>query len=383
MADKLVRHQAALSLRTSAGLALGVALVLGSFAALTTHGALLTAKLLWAIAIGTMAYRVFVTGRVGRWRSTFFMILAFAFIVHFKSRLIGLTGSAFIASDAQEVPFCHIAIASSFLNHVYQQYLAWMSGAWRQWSPLTWGALWLGITLALGQAWCSWACFYGGLDSCFARLARTPRIVWNHLPKGVRDLPAAILIAMMLLSLVALKPIFCLWACPLKLGTGFLDPNQLARQLQLASFATIGVVFLIALPWLTKKRTFCTLICPFGAWQAFFGRVNPYRVTITPERCIQCQLCIKACPTFAIDHEGLKGHQVSAYCNRCGECMDVCPTGAIDYTLAGKSRTLLPPGASRILFLLSAWLVAGSVSMLFVPDVMVTLWRWGSAWSAR
>ncbi|HAM41227.1 MAG TPA: hypothetical protein DCP69_07770 [Candidatus Omnitrophica bacterium] len=369
-------HQAALPTRTSVVLATVLFLALVGLTAGAANGERLIARIVWAGMIAVMAGRVFVTGRISRWRSVFFIILAWAFIVQFKATLIGLTGSAFITPDIQEVPYCHIAIASSFLNHLYQQYLAFMSGAWRQWSPLTWGVVWLGVTLVLGQAWCSWACFYGGLDNGFALLRRKPLVKWVWLPKGVRDLPAAILIAMLLVSLVTLKPIFCLWVCPLKLGTGFLEPDQLTRKLQLLSFATIGIVFLVVLPWLTKKRAFCGLICPFGAWQAFVGRLNPYRVQIQPDRCTQCQRCIVVCPTFAIEREGLKQHRVLPYCNRCGECMDACPTDAIGYSLVGKPFASLPPKTARIAFLLSAWLIGGAVSMWFVPEVMVKLWRW-------
>jgi len=378
----MTEHQAALSERTSAALACGLFLALAWLSTLNADGALLIARFAWVAALAGMAYRVFVTGRIGRWRSVFFIILAWAFIVQFKANLIGLTGRAFIAQDIQEVPYCHIAIASSFLNHVYQQYLALMSGVWQTWSPLTWGALWLVITLVLGQAWCSWACFYGGLDAGFARIRRKPLVKWNQLPRGLRELPAAILVAMLLLSLVVLKPVFCLWVCPLKLGTGFLDPNTTTRQVQLAIFILIGVIFLVVLPWLTKKRAFCGLICPFGAWQAFFGQVNPYRVAIKPEACVQCQLCVKACPTFAIDTQGLKEHKVSPYCNRCGECMDACPTGAIDFSVGWKRPLALAPGVARIAFLLSAWLVAGAVSLLFVPEVLVKLCRWAVSWFA-
>jgi hypothetical protein len=260
----LKRHQAALPVKKSAALAGGLFFALAWLSALSTTGALLFAKLGWTVAIAFMAYRVFVTGRISTWRSVFFIILAWAFIVQFKAQLIGLTSRAFVVSAIQEVPYCHIAIASSFLNYLYQQYLALMSGAWHKWSSLSWGLLWLGITLVLGQAWCSWACFYGGLDSGFAKLRRKPLIKWKQLPKGMRELPAAILVAMLLLSLVTMQPIFCLWACPLKLGTGFLDPNTRTRLIQLISFTAIGLVFLIALPWLTKKRAFCGLICPFG-----------------------------------------------------------------------------------------------------------------------
>src|SRR3989338_8629184 len=185
------KHPAALPEKASMALAGLIVLILGFFSWWTTNGALLIAKLVWIFCIGGMAYRIFVPGRISRWRSLFFVILAWAFIVQFKSKLIGISGNAFITPEIQEVPYCHIAIASSFLNHLYQQYLAFMSGSWRSWSPLTWGALWLGITLVLGQEWCSWACFYGGLDNGFAKLLRRPKIKWIKLPKGMRDLPAA------------------------------------------------------------------------------------------------------------------------------------------------------------------------------------------------
>ena len=48
--------------------------------------------------------------------------------------------------------------------------------------------------------------------------------------------------------------------------------------------------------------------------------------------------------------------------------MDACPTGAIDYTVGWRKPIALPPGLGRALFLLSAWLVAGSVSLLIVPE---------------
>jgi len=381
MTSRTHLHQAALPQRTSIALGLVIIVALGSLVwATTARGPLLLAKLLWVCAIGFMASRVFRTGSISFWRSAFFIILAWAFIVHFKAKLIGLTGRAFVAPDVQEVPYCHIAIASSFLTYLYQQYTALMSGAWGNWSPLTWGALWLLVTLVLGQAWCSWACMYGGLDSGFARLRTRPLVKWKTLPKGVRELPVAILVAMLLISLAMMRPAFCLWMCPLKLGTGFLDPNTLTRTIQLIVFATIGIVFVIVLPLLTNKRAFCGLICPFGAWQAFFGRLNPYRVTISESACTQCQRCVTVCPTFAIEPEGLKRHAVLPYCNRCGECMDACPTGAIDYTVVGQRWLTLPSGWARRLFLMTAWVVAGAVSLLFVPDAMLTLWRVVFSW---
>lgn len=140
------------------------------------------------------------------------------------------------------------------------------------------------------------------------------------------------------------------------------------------SLATVGC---------NLKRAFCGLICPFGAWQAFFGKINPYRVSIIGEKCTRCQRCVVACPTFAIEKgigdspqkEGTVPNLLS-YCNRCGECMDVCSSGAIDYAVGWGRRNFFVGGAARVLFLISAWLVGGAVSLLFVPEVMLKIWEW-------
>lgn len=358
-------------------LSLVLAAAIAAFLAFTvsagTAGTLLNVKLAWIAFIGFASYRVFATGRVSKWRSIFFIILAWAFVLEFKANLAGLSGSAWITSDVQEVPYCHIAIVSTLLNHLYNQSIALLSGDYLKWSPLAAGVLfWLMATLAIGPGWCSWACFYGGLDTTFSKVRKKPVFKWFHVPLRLRDLSLGIFITVLLLSLAYLQPVYCLWICPLKISTGFLDPDTAIRQIQLTVFAAAGILFIIILPLLINKRTFCTFLCPFGAWQYLIGRTNLFRVTINPARCTLCQQCLEACPIYAIDAKGVKEHKISDYCNRCGDCFDACPTGAINYSVMGKmSDTQVP----RVLFLLAAWLVGGGVSLLFVPRALMRIFH--------
>jgi ferredoxin len=60
----------------------------------------------------------------------------------------------------------------------------------------------------------------------------------------------------------------------------------------------LGVVFLAAGMFI--GRPYCRWLCPYGAILRLAGRVSKWRVTITPEECIQCRLCEEACPFGAI-----------------------------------------------------------------------------------
>jgi len=69
--------------------------------------------------------------------------------------------------------------------------------------------------------------------------------------------------------------------------------------------------------------------------------------------CIACNMCVKACPSFCIEVDGVKleGEKRKSptifdldytQCSLCGACVEVCPTDALDYSkgynLASTSR---------------------------------------------
>ena len=333
--------------------------------------------LLWVAYVGVIAFMLLHTGRTSRWRAVLFISMAWLFLVNkFFRGLLGFSyfvsyEEAFRGGSAQVVPNCHIAIGAAFLNYLYQQYLALKSGHWSDWGPLSLGLLWVGVPFIFGTAWCSWGCFYGGLDEGFSRVFRKPLIRWFRMSSRSRDLPSAILVFMMLISLTTMLPIFCLWICPLKLTSSFLDPVDRVRQVQAVIFMSVAVGALVLVPVLTKKRLFCGMICPFGAWQAFVGKVNPFKVRIDPEKCTRCQRCMRVCPTFCISPEGVKEHEIGPYCNGCGECIDACPDSAIRYTVLGRDTVFSLKGGPlaeltevRTFFLFAYLLLGGAIGSL-------------------
>lgn len=301
--------------------------------------------LAWSLFAAGTAFGITYTGRISLFRRLFFSASALSFLFHFKSQLLpgGPAPSCFSAA-----PYCHISMAAYFPGYLYQQYLALMSGHWRMWGPLTLAAAWLFVTLAIGRAWCSWACFYGGIDDGLSALPRRPLVRIGGWALRLRDMPAALLVFLMLASLAYMLPVFCLWLCPFKLTPAFADAAGPARAAQLSLTAAAAAALVIG-PLLTRKRLFCSYLCPFGAWQAFWGRVNPFRVTVDKAACSGCGACAEACPSCAMKPGEDGRPEPGPYCNLCAQCLSACPKGALRYTLMGMDLPAVPRRFGRLI----------------------------------
>ena len=60
----------------------------------------------------------------------------------------------------------------------------------------------------------------------------------------------------------------------------------------------IGICFLLV--GLFVGRPYCRFFCPYGVILRQLSRLSKWRVTITPDECIQCRLCEDSCPFGAI-----------------------------------------------------------------------------------
>ncbi|MGA2775777.1 MAG: 4Fe-4S binding protein [Candidatus Omnitrophota bacterium] len=246
--------------------------------------------------------------------------------------------------------------------------MAITSGEWGIWGVLTLGFLWLLIIFTIGQGICSWVCFYGGIDEACSKIARKP-LIKLKIPRPWRDFPIAFLIFLLVVSFLQGLPVFCTWFCPFKLTEAFWDSDPVIKTAQTALFWSALAGFVIILPILTKKRTFCSLICPFGALVSICGKVSPYKVTINKEKCIHCGKCQDVCPVFAIENKNSDKYKVSSFCNRCGKCIDTCPVNAINILSEQSGQQI----DTRAIFIFLSLLVTGVISGSFVPWVFLQL----------
>jgi Fe-S-cluster-containing hydrogenase component 2 len=297
-----------------------------------------TTSTIWALFLGFITFMIYKTGKISKYRSTFFIIYAIAFVLTFTSHLLEERGSTALSQELiteNEAPLCHVAIPTLILPASLKQIVIYPTkltgGPYGGFYPILF--MWLLSVVTLGRGFCSWGCFYGGIDEGFSKIFYKEKIPTKNMNPKWKILNFAVLIVVVFWAFLAMEPVFCRWLCPLKLVTEHVEITNFTVYIQTIIFVTLGMGLLVVLPVLTKKRIHCSLFCPLGAFQSIVGLINPYRVRIDKQKCNECGICQKVCPSFAITEENIKKKKMSITCTRCGECMDACPQEAINYSL--------------------------------------------------
>jgi ferredoxin-type protein NapH len=151
-------------------------------------------------------------------------------------------------------------------------------------------------------------------------------------------------------STVFLSPAYCSWGCPFRAISEFLEVSSPLILIQTVIFFALFIGLVIVLPVLTRKRTQCTFLCPFGVMQSLMGKINPFYVKIDKDKCSECGRCINECPVMAIDKHGLLTGKVKITCVKRGRCMDNCPKKAIGIHIKGTPSTSFTSGLAKKIF---------------------------------
>ena len=270
-------------------------------------------------------------------RRIFQTVFAVGFCIAFISDLYDERGSMAITSQAMsnsELPFCHIAIPQVLVPLLVTKNIifpARISGHYASVASMI--LIWLVCTLTVGRGWCSWICFYGGWEEGFSHAAKKPRLKLLPKNKELREFHFGFFFFIVLASLCQLACIYCEWFCPFKLVTEFSPVDSIPSLIATVMFIGLFLGLVVVLPILTKKRTQCSSLCPFGAFASLTDRFSLFQMKIDTEKCSGCMKCASTCPFSAIDFKTIqekKGHP-EITCAKCGECVSVCPNKAISY----------------------------------------------------
>ncbi len=171
---------------------------------------------------------------------------------------------------------------------------------------------------------CGWACPFGALQELIYSLPilrkmkqwKTPFWLTNTIRGGL-----FCVVLLFLFGIVGGRKGFVIYH--------YLNPFNLFNLDFDHWLILVTVVVSLTLAFLTY-RPFCHLICPFGFVSWIAERISLTRVKIDHEKCTDCGLCIKACPTQAAKGRVLD-KLFAADCFSCARCLNVCPQDAIRY----------------------------------------------------
>lgn len=317
------------------------------------------ASLLVACFMTVLFFLMMRTRQTYRWRRWFFAGLGFLFPIGFIWELIALRGSMSIPIErmlSEDTPFCFLAIPMMLIPAALTKTVIFpgsiLPTASNPHSIAVMVGLWFAATLALGKAWCAYGCFFGGIEEGFAAFPKKAR--FTKLNPKWRLMPWAVLAVTVLASAALFEPFYCSWLCPFKTITEYAEVNSVETAVQTGVFLSLFLGLVVVGPVLTKKRTQCTFLCPFGVFQSWFNKIHIFDVRIQRDKCLDCVICSRDCPTMAIDAESVKKGRTLNDCMRCGACIDNCPKQAAVWHIKGTEPGAHPERA-RLLFLYAAW----------------------------
>lgn len=292
------------------------------------------------------------TRKTDKYRTILFVTIALTFPLGFIFKLYEMRGHFMVLTFEDmlqyKAEFCIIGVTQNIIPLIIRKEIFFPIEAKRVAFSLI-GAIVIGLTV--GRGFCSWICFFGGWEEGLSRITKKAKI--KNINFKFRLLPFAVLFSTALLSAAFFTSIYCYWICPFKTISEFVEVSTFLIVIQTIIFLTLFIGLVVILPILTKKRTQCLLLCPFGAFMSFFHKINPFEVRINKELCTNCQHCIKICPVLAITPETLKDGKTNISCTRCAKCIDECPKGAITYHIHG-TKLFVKPELKRMLFLYPA-----------------------------
>ena len=335
-----------------------------------------------------------VKGSSSKYRHIFQVVFAVGFCIAFIADLYASRGSMAITEGAMssaEIPFCHIAIPQVLVPLAITKSIVFparISGHYAAVASML--CIWFIFTLTIGRGWCSWVCFYGGWETGFSSIAKKKRINLLSKNRELREFQFGFFAFIVLASLGSLAAIYCDWFCPFKLVTEYIPMDSALGIISGIIFIGLFIGLVVVMPFLTKRRTQCSILCPFGAFASLTDGISMFRIKIDTDKCKGCMKCASACSFGAIDFSTIRENRgrPEITCAKCGDCIGACPQKAIAYDFRFTKKCPRPQADTRaakfiqnfldpaLLFRFSAFTFYAIMSSTFSVQSMELIVQW-------
>jgi|SRR6056297_84519 len=175
-----------------------------------------------------------------------------------------------------------------------------------------------------GRWFCGHICPFGFFQDLLNKLSK----INLHIPNFIKYFKYVILFGfVILLPLLTQKTTFCSYICPagtLQAGLTLVWFNDF--YLGILYYWKLIVLFLFTSASIFIHRPFCNTTCPLGLLLGFFNKISFFSIKVIENKCIKCDKCYDICPSDIQIYKNDK----SIECVRCYDCINVCPTNAIE-----------------------------------------------------
>lgn len=216
----------------------------------------------------------------------------------------------------------------------------------------------VGMSLLLKKAFCSWLCPVGAVSELLWKLGR--RILGRNaaFPRWL-DLPLRSLKYVLLGFFVLIIGSMSAAALDEFMGTpyGLVADVKMLHFFRGMSLTTVLVIAMLVLLSMLVKNFWCRYLCPYGALMGLASLLSPVKIRRDEGACIDCGKCARACPGgLAVD----RLVQVrSAECTACMACIAVCPSeNALGFSLPAAKETRRSLGPKTVAVILVGILFA-------------------------